>query len=134
MAFGVFDPATSELSLASAGFPAPFLVRNGKAGPVDVAGVPLGLLPDSTYEAVCLRLQPGDTVVFCSDGVCEQTNATEEEFGTDRLVGRLAASCESAAAAEIASEVLKAVTEHAAGTASRPPGDDRTIVVLRVTA
>jgi sigma-B regulation protein RsbU (phosphoserine phosphatase) len=33
-----------------------------------------------------LRLEPGDSVLFCTDGVTDSMNMDEESFGTDRLV------------------------------------------------
>jgi sigma-B regulation protein RsbU (phosphoserine phosphatase) len=133
MAFGVYDPVKAELCLANAGFPPPLMVRDQRTIPLEVAGVPLGLLPDSAYEVIRLQLQPGDTVVFCSDGIQEQTNAAEEEFGNERLMSRLASSCATSSAAQIAAEILKALDDYAAGVAGREHGDDRTIIVLRVT-
>ena len=32
---------------------------------------PVGLVPEAEYTAVCLRLEPGDTMVLFSDGVTE---------------------------------------------------------------
>ena len=133
MAFGVYDPATAELALANAGFPQPILVRNGRATTVEVSGVPLGLLPDSTYDAVRLQLQPGDLVVFCSDGVQEQNNAYEEEFGSERLVSTLAEFCNSQSAEQVASGIMRAINEYAGENSCRECSDDRTIVVLRFT-
>jgi len=133
MAFGVYDSSRQELCLANAGFPQPLLVRDKRVSLVDVTGVPLGLLSDSSYESVRLRLLPGDVMVFCSDGIHEQTNRLEEEFGLERLISRLAGMHERATAERIAEEIVKAIDEHAGeGAASRQCGDDRTIVVLRV--
>lgn len=96
--------------------------------------MPLGLLSDSTYEPVCLSLQPGDVVVFCSDGIHEQTNCVEEEFGVARLVSQLAEMCQRSTAGRIAGDIVKAIDRHAGGSAgAREFTDDRTIVVLRVT-
>jgi len=33
-----------------------------------------------------LRLEPGDSVLFCTDGVTDSMNGDEESFGTDPLV------------------------------------------------
>ncbi|MBZ5497422.1 MAG: SpoIIE family protein phosphatase [Acidobacteriia bacterium] len=135
MAFGVYDGVRRELCLANAGFPQPFLVRDNRVETVDVAGVPLGLLPDSTYESVCLRLQPGDFVVFCSDGIHEQTNALDEEFGLRRLIAQLGEACASFTAERIAGDIVKAIEVHAGKDGPRSqPRDDRTIVVLRIGA
>ncbi len=133
MAFAVYDSATRELSLASAGFPQPLLVRRGSVTTINVAGLPLGLFPDSAYDAVHLRLEPGDVVVFCSDGIHEQTNGLDEEFGLERLVALLAGTGQCAGAEWIASEIIRALDEHAGSrTNCGDCKDDRTIVVLRV--
>lgn len=133
MAFGVFDPASRELNVASAGFPRPIHVRGGQVEAVAIGGVPLGLFPDSQYESARLRLEPGDAVVFCSDGVVEQTDVRDEEFGIDRLIGTLRASQGLRTAQAIAGDIMSALEEHAGIAASgRAYRDDRTIVVLRV--
>ena len=133
MVFGVYDAARRELCLANAGFPLPLLVRDKRVVTVDVTGVPLGLLSGSTYESVSLQLEPGDVVVFCSDGIHEQTNEFEEEFGVERLISRLAAERVCLAAEQIAEDIARALEQHAgASAACRECHDDRTIVVLRV--
>lgn len=133
MAFVVYDASRRELHLANAGFPRPVLVRNKKATTIDIVGVPLGLLPETTYDSVCLQLQPRDVVVFCSDGVYEQTNAREEQFGVERLTSRLAERCATITAERTAANIIRALEEHAGeSAASRECYDDRTIVVLRV--
>ena len=133
MAFGVYDPARRELCLANAGFPQPLLIRDTGVAPIEVAGVPLGIFPGSTYESVTLHLNPGDVVVFCSDGIHEQTNVLEEEFSVGRLVSRLSGTCGRRSAKHIVSEILNAINEHAGENAGcQHCNDDRTIVVLRV--
>lgn len=132
MAFGVYDPQTRELSLANAGFPQPILLSKGRATVLELSGLPLGLFPSSTYDSIHLNLEPGDAVVFCSDGVLEQANPWEEEYGIERLISKLTDLGDSASAHHIAAEILQSVDQHA-GANSRPDhGDDRTIVVLRL--
>jgi phosphoserine phosphatase RsbU/P len=133
MALGIYDPGLKELCMAGAGFPHPLLVRNGSAVPVPISGIPLGLFPDSQYEAQSVRLQHGDVVVFCSDGVHEQTNVLEEEFGANRLISQLAGICESSSAARIAADIMQAINDHAGERGCSDCRDDRTIVVLRFT-
>ena len=134
LSLGVYDPATHELTIANAGFPRPLLVRDGNASSVDVTGVPLGILPNSTYESARLRLKPGDIVVFCSDGIHEQTNGFEEEYGIERLLSHLAGASECASAEQIAANIAHSIDEHSRDGASRRRNvDDRTIVILRVT-
>jgi sigma-B regulation protein RsbU (phosphoserine phosphatase) len=37
------------------------------------------------YDELSVQLEPGDSLLFCTDGVTEARNADDEEFGTDRL-------------------------------------------------
>lgn len=74
--YGVIDPATNELTLASAGHPAP-LLRRGKPGERPAAtyvsvppGVPLGL--DGRRTTSTVDFLPGDTLLLFSDGVVER--------------------------------------------------------------
>src|SRR5260221_6652861 len=47
MAFAVYDAGERRLTLANAGAPYPVLVRDGEVQQIRVAGVPLGLFPDT---------------------------------------------------------------------------------------
>ena len=58
---------------------------NGAPESIELAGVPLGSFPGSTYDELTLDLQPGDLFVFCSDGVFEANDLLLREFGTLRL-------------------------------------------------
>ncbi|HEV2195811.1 MAG TPA: GAF domain-containing SpoIIE family protein phosphatase [Candidatus Acidoferrum sp.] len=130
MLFGVYDAAHRRLTLANAGSPYPLLLRHGHVISVRLEGVPLGLLPGTEYDESVLDLLPGDVVVFASDGILESQNASEEEFGLQRLSGILSAISPDDSARAIAERILAETDDHGAGTA---PHDDRTLVVLRVT-
>lgn len=89
--YAVYDPIEGELHLANAGHIPPVLVRaaDGRSellelptgAPIGVGGVP--------FEAVRVRVEPGDRLVMCTDGLVEVR-------GEDIGVG-LATLCESAA-------------------------------------
>lgn len=55
--------------ISSAGMPGRLLLRGGDCRALQLAGVPPGLFPDVEYEEFSLQLQPGDSVLFCSDGL-----------------------------------------------------------------
>jgi phosphoserine phosphatase RsbU/P len=129
--FSVYDAGTRRLTLSNAGGPYPLLVRDGVVQSIRVAGIPLGLFPDTQYEEITVDLVPGDTVLFASDGILESANASQEEFGPDRLCAMLSTVSPRQSANEIADAILAATDEHSgAGVA---PFDDRTLLVLRVT-
>jgi sigma-B regulation protein RsbU (phosphoserine phosphatase) len=69
----------------NAGHNPPLLVRASGVEEVRAAGRPLGMFPDSTYAEGELRFDPGDLLIVYSDGLVEAHDATEKEFGLERL-------------------------------------------------
>ena len=129
--FAVYDAGTRRLTLSNAGGPYPLLVRDGAVQSVRVAGIPLGLFPDTQYDEITMDLVPGDIVLFASDGILESANADLEEFGPDRLCSVLRRSfAASVGCRSIAAAIIAATDDHSGvGVA---PYDDRTLLVLRV--
>lgn len=130
MVFAVYDAGARRLTFANAGSPYPLLVRDGQVQELRMEGVPLGLFPDTRYEELTVDLQPGDTVLFASDGILESANSHEEEFGPARLRAVLQGASTDLSANEVADLVLDA-TEDFTGPGSTPH-DDRTLLVLRM--
>jgi sigma-B regulation protein RsbU (phosphoserine phosphatase) len=131
MTFAVFDGPTQKLTIANAGAPYPLLVRAGEVQQILLNGVPLGLLPAIEYDQITVDLQPGDVVVFASDGIEESQNAAEEEFGLERLKKVLSTVTHSDPGYQVAQKIVHATDEHSGP--GRSPHDDRTILVLRIT-
>jgi len=131
MHFAIYDAALRELSIANAGGTLPLLIHGGEVTEIDVRGVPLGLIPNTEYDEVRLSLIPGDIVVFASDGVHESMNSDLEEFGAGRLKDLLATVVTADPGYTIAQRIVKATDEFAG--VGRPPHDDRTLLILRVT-
>jgi sigma-B regulation protein RsbU (phosphoserine phosphatase) len=131
MLFAIYDAPSRRLTLSNAGGPYPLLVRDGHVVSIRLEGVPLGLFPGTQYDEAVIDLQPGDAVLFASDGIVESENPAEEEFGLERLSALLAGISPEHSARAIADRILEETDGHAgAGTS---PHDDRTLVVLRVT-
>jgi phosphoserine phosphatase RsbU/P len=74
--------ANGELVIANAGHLPPYLNSQEVALP---GGLPLGVLPEITYEEVRLYLHPGDRILLLSDGVVEARQGSGELFGFDRV-------------------------------------------------
>jgi sigma-B regulation protein RsbU (phosphoserine phosphatase) len=127
--YAVFDPANRTLSYASAGHPAPRLLRGGGGGLVALnraQRLPLGIKPNEVYAEQSVPLNPGDQVVFFTDGVIEAVNTQGDVFGSDRVDTALAADSSSA------EESLAALlAEWSSFTAGTPVSDDRTLVVVK---
>lgn len=94
--YGVLEPDRQQLTLASAGHPAPLLRRGDPDGsgtahylPVQ-PGVPLGL--HGSRQVVTVDFRPGDTLLLFSDGVVER----RQQGLTEGLSGLAATISESA--------------------------------------
>jgi sigma-B regulation protein RsbU (phosphoserine phosphatase) len=136
MLMAVWDDENQTLQIANAGSVQPVFVTNTNCDDpadrvvktIEAEGFPLGLFPDAEYEEFTFSTQPGDMIVFFSDGIVDAENAAHEMFGTDRLDHVLHQQpCPTAESTVEA--ILKAVTDFQAGT---DHFDDETVVVLRV--
>jgi sigma-B regulation protein RsbU (phosphoserine phosphatase) len=128
--YGIYDPATRELTHARAGHPPPRL-KNCEDGRLlvleDESGLPLGILPDQHYRDSRVALRPCDQLVLYTDGITEAANSKGERFGSERL-DRLLRPCHRNANALLGS-VLRALDRFTDG---QPMADDRTLLVARI--
>ncbi|MFH8749226.1 SpoIIE family protein phosphatase [Streptomyces rimosus] len=80
------DPATGLLDIARAGHPDPTIrMADGTVLVRPTAGgLPLGIVPDTDYPTTRLVLEPGETMLVCTDGLIE-TGGHDLESGWARL-------------------------------------------------
>jgi hypothetical protein len=127
-----YEPGERVLRYVNAGHPPPILLRrNG----VDDSGVErleeggpvLGVLPAAKYCQGAVSISPGDLLILYSDGVTEAPNASEEQFGEERLIAVIRDYAQGSAA-EIRNEILKQVRSFIGKLEVQ---DDLTLVVVR---
>ena len=128
MLFAVWNDDTRTLQVANSGAVQPVFCRAGQSVPVRAEGFPLGMFADVTYEEMSVAAEPGDAIVFVSDGILDAEDDKEEMYGEDRLAGLLCASRDMPAI-EIADAILADVARF---QGSQDRFDDETIIVLRV--
>jgi sigma-B regulation protein RsbU (phosphoserine phosphatase) len=83
--YAVFDPGSRDLRIASAGMPGPFHLCADGCRSLELSGIPPGLFPGTRYETLTVRLSPGDSVLFCTDGITDAFDRDGEQFGVERL-------------------------------------------------
>jgi sigma-B regulation protein RsbU (phosphoserine phosphatase) len=83
--YAVFNPRNGDLQIASAGMPGPFHLCADGCRALELSGIPPGLFPDTSYETLTVRLSPGDSMLFCTDGITDAFDQDGEQFGVDRL-------------------------------------------------
>jgi sigma-B regulation protein RsbU (phosphoserine phosphatase) len=126
--FALWNDENQTLQVANSGAVQPVFCRAGQPVTVKAEGFPLGMFPDVTYEELSVATQPGDVIVFVSDGILDAENEAEEMYGEDRLSSLLCAS-RDLPAQEIADEILADVGRF---QGAKDRFDDETIIVLRV--
>jgi serine phosphatase RsbU (regulator of sigma subunit) len=125
---GLYDPASSRLTCASAGHPPPAVRRDGRAilWPQEAnqgAGKPQGFAVSNST----IPLRPGDALLLYTNGVLDATSPDGDTFGEARLVERLNRSQDQTSKG-LVTDVLKAVQHH---MKDRPQPDDIALLALR---
>ena len=95
---------------------------------IELPGFPLGLFADASYEQQEVRLQPGDFVLFFSDGLPESFESRRVPDG-DAVLRRLLAGASAGTAQHLAHYLLRRL---ASAQRHRPLADDTTFLVLRI--
>jgi serine phosphatase RsbU (regulator of sigma subunit) len=80
------DPATGRLRFANAGHNLPYLSTESGVIELRATGMPLGLLPGSTYELKDAVVPTGTRLLLHSDGLAEAHNPENEMFGFPRII------------------------------------------------
>jgi len=96
MIYGVLDKETGEFRYVAAGHLGPIHFSRTSGSCIgETGGIPVGLLPSSTYEERTVTLSRGDRLYLCTDGIIEAENDRQEEFGIDRVLETVRASQDS---------------------------------------
>jgi sigma-B regulation protein RsbU (phosphoserine phosphatase) len=126
--FALWNDETRTLRVANSGGVQPIFCRAGQSLTVRSEGFPLGLFPNIVYEEIDVATEPGDAIVFISDGILDAENEQDEMYGEDRLASILCAYRDYPAQ-QIADAILADVTEF---QGKKDRFDDETIIVLSV--
>ena len=88
--YGVLDTETGVFEYISAGHYNPILIKGQKFElSEESSGTPIGMFGDQTYVLQKVKLSKGDRLYLFSDGIIEETNNNDEQFGTDQFVEEL---------------------------------------------
>jgi sigma-B regulation protein RsbU (phosphoserine phosphatase) len=128
---GLIDTRRNGLHFINAGHVPPILV-NGETGEyqeLSAGGMVIGLFPGAEYTRGTAKLQPGDVLVCCTDGILEADNSAEEEYGPKRLAACVAQH-RGKSAQGILEAVLAEVNEFAAAGTHV---DDKVLMIVKMT-
>lgn len=124
--YAVFDPQSQKMCIAAAGILGPLHLSSRGCRILEIPGVPPGLFGDVEYETCTISLEPGDSVVFCTDGITDAFSLEEESFG----ILRVQEICEAQGHAEPAGLLRRIFTALESFTQGREQYDDMTAAVF----
>jgi serine phosphatase RsbU (regulator of sigma subunit) len=108
--YAVLDPKSGRLHYVNAGHEPPYRRHAGSATELWATGMPLGMMPGSSYEEHEVTLAPGDSILFYSDGLVEAHNSSGEMFDTPRLKALLEEHADGASLINVLLGELKSFT------------------------
>ena len=119
----------ARAGISTGGHPLPLVLRaDGSVEPVGAPGTLLGIVDDPNLEDHMVTLEPGDSLVFYTDGVIESRPDSSGVLDERRL-GELVATCAGSGPDAIAARIEDAAVMSQNGR----PRDDIAVLVLRVT-
>ncbi|MGA8013034.1 MAG: GAF domain-containing SpoIIE family protein phosphatase, partial [Candidatus Acidiferrales bacterium] len=128
LCFATWNRQRRRLRIANAGQEQPLLYHAGCCEKIALVGFPLGIFEEATYDERTLILDPGDIIVFYSDGIGDAQNRGGEFFGWGR-VAKMVNENPGLPADGLADRILEEADSFSGG---QHPSDDRTLVVLKV--
>ena len=125
---GLIDLRRKAVHYFNCGHIPPIIIGPNKA-PVMLSegGMVIGLFENARFERGQAKLDPGDVLILCTDGITESMNADQEEFGVERLISAVRAAAEGSAE-QIVKEVSADVSRFSRqGTFV----DDKVMIVIK---
>ena len=128
--YALLDRSTGKMVYANAGHNPPYYYDSlsNVLKELESTDVPIGIFKETTCNPVEMAWQPGDTLIFYSDGVVEAENNAGDLFGEEALEYCIKNSIHLSAV-EIKEAILKEVEAFTQGV---PQQDDITLVVARL--
>ncbi|WBB63502.1 PP2C family protein-serine/threonine phosphatase [Streptomyces sp. WMMC500] len=123
------DDGSVLVEIAGGGHLSPLALRGyGRVEEIPCEGTLVGAVPDPSFSRTEFLLEPGELILFYSDGVTEARGGASgrEMYGDERLVDALA-SCTDMQAASVAERLELLTTEWLAGR----PHDDISLLTLQ---
>jgi sigma-B regulation protein RsbU (phosphoserine phosphatase) len=128
MLFALWNDESRTLQVSNSGAVQPVYCRADVSSTVRAEGFPLGMFANVSYEELTVATEPGDVIIFISDGISDAENAQSEMYGQERLSNLLCSRREQSAQ-EIADAILADVSRF---QGEQERFDDETIIVLKV--
>src|SRR3989304_7924136 len=127
--YGVLDTRSGAFEYSNGGHNPPYLISvDGKVKQLDnIGGLMIGAMKDVPYESNVVMIQPGESLLFYTDGVTEAFNKNEEEFQETRL-SEILFNKNSSTTSDLVQHVFKNIQSFTEGVEQ---SDDITCLALK---
>lgn len=127
--YGVLDTRSGAFEYSNGGHNSPYLLsKDGSVKQIpDAGGLLIGAMKDAEYQSNVIMIQPGESLVFYTDGVTEAFNKNNEEYKEARLE-KVLENNTSLVTKDIVQKVFKDVEVFANGVEQ---SDDITCLALK---
>ncbi|MFA7229441.1 MAG: PP2C family protein-serine/threonine phosphatase [Melioribacteraceae bacterium] len=123
----VLDPGTGSLEYLNAGHNPIFLSTQWELKKLDKGGFAFGMLDFGLpYETGIISMEPGDKILFYTDGITEAMNTVNEEY-TDERLEQFIIEVKCSSAESFIKSLIEDVKKH---TVDTPQSDDITALFL----
>ncbi len=131
--YSEYNPQTRLLSYGNAAHNPPLLwqAATNTVTRLDTVGMLLGLDMETRYHEKQIQLQPGDTVIYYTDGFTDAANASGSRFDEENLLLAFKWACRNCDSAQGILEYLFGLLQKFIGS-GRQNEDDTTLIVMRV--
>lgn len=131
--YSEYDPPTRILSYSNAAHNPPLLWRSAThtITQLDTLGMLIGLEADSDYFEAQVQLEPGDTILYYTDGLTDAADRHGERFDEDNLVEAFEWACQNCSHPQAILKHLFDRVQQFIGWGNRN-GDDMTLVVMKI--
>jgi sigma-B regulation protein RsbU (phosphoserine phosphatase) len=131
--YSEYDPQTQILSYSNAAHNPPIWwhAATKTVTRLDTLGMLIGLDANSQYEDGQAKLEPGDTIIYYTDGLTDAAAASGDRFEEENFVDEFSAACRRCDTPQEILDYLFERVQQFIGT-EKQNTDDMTLVVLQV--
>lgn len=131
--YSEYDPKTRLLSYSNAAHNPPLLwqAETDSIRRLDTLGMLIGLDSETQYQDAQVQLQPGDTIIYYTDGFTDAANQYGQRFDEDNLTSAFRWACRQYDDPQLILKYLFDCVQKFIGVGNTN-SDDMTLVVMRV--
>jgi len=131
--YSEYDTRTHTLSYSNAAHNPPFLWKASTQTitRLDTLGMLIGLDVDTQYYDAQIHLDPGDTIIYYTDGFTDAANQSGERFDEDNLIRAFQWACQHYDNPQLILDYLFEQVQTFIGSSNHTE-DDMTLVVMRI--